>query len=126
MKNLRSKITIGIISALSLASCAGTEYISTEIHYNGDFLMYEARTGESIENLFKAEGGDINNEKEFRHFQEDIYNATGRIRGYDEMIWREGKLEIIEPSILFTPDLNKDKIPGQKEELPKRKRYTDA
>ena len=92
------------------------------IHFNGSFVMYEARKGESIEDLYESEGGDINNRRKFRNFQEDIYNATGRINGYDCMNWENGKLKITCPKIMWVPDQLPDEKTGkQKPEIQRQK-----
>jgi len=128
IRQTRNLLTI-LGLAIAVNYCSGTFNHSTNqannnsrLHFNGNFLMYEARKGESIEDLYESEGGNINNKRQFRDFQEDIYNATGRINGYDCMDLENGKLKITCPKIMWVPDQLPDEKTGkQKPEIQRQK-----
>lgn len=132
---LITKIKTGvglIVGTYIIFSCADTirplrqDSHNSDLHFKENYVMYEARKGERIEDLYESEGGDINNKRQFRNFQEDIYNATGRISGYNCMKWNGEKLEIIKPCIIWGPDINRDNIFGEPKEEVKRPKLTNV
>jgi len=98
----------------------------SSLHFDGNYVMYEARTGESMEDLYESEGGDINNKRKFRNFQGDIYNATGRISGYDCMIWENGKLKVTCPKIMWIPDEKANNETGKTKQEIQRPKLTNV
>ncbi|MBI3623952.1 hypothetical protein HY212_07790 [Candidatus Pacearchaeota archaeon] len=129
------KVGFGLIAGTYLMfSCANTirPLDKNKSRYNHDlrvrdaFVMYEAGKGESIENLFESEGGDINNARKFINFEEDIYNATGRLNGYGCMTFdpESGKLEIICSCVIWVRDLNRDGKTGKPKPEIQRKKLT--
>jgi len=125
MKNLASKLILGI-SFNTLLNCSNTVPRYENYFGNIPWILYQAKADESLEKLYKEEGGNPQDSLGFLRFQEDIYHKAKENNETSHLRWKKGKLEIKGDGMIWIRDLNCDGKAGKPKTRIKKSSFTYA